>query len=130
MVNIPMEYSISVDDARGWGRTTISGEITPAGLVELLETAWSDPRYSKVDTALWNFLDAHTSMRLDDLMQFNDWIARTKRDRGARTVAIVAADDVIFGVGRMFHAVQPELGWKVSIFRNEAEAIAWLESQT
>jgi hypothetical protein len=26
--------------------------------------------------------------------------------------------------------VQPELGWKVSIFRNEAEAIAWLESQT
>jgi hypothetical protein len=30
----------------------------------------------------------------------------------------------------MFHAVQPELGWKVSIFRNEAEAIAWLESQT
>ncbi|HSJ47840.1 MAG TPA: hypothetical protein VLA26_03245 [Gammaproteobacteria bacterium] len=125
-----MDYRIAVDDTSGWGKATISGEITPQGLVEMLEAAWSHPQYSRVEAAIWNFLDAHTTMRLDDLLQFNAWVATTKRDRGAKTIAIVAADDVIFGVGRMFHAVQPELGWKLCIFRDEPEAIAWLRSET
>jgi hypothetical protein len=124
-----MEYRIAVDEKSGWGMTTISGEITPAGLIALLEAAWTDPQYSKVETALWNFLDAHTNMRLDDLMEFNAWVARTKHDRGAKTIAIVTGDDVIFGVGRMFHAVQHDAGWKVCIFREESAAIAWLKTQ-
>jgi hypothetical protein len=41
----------------------------------------------------------------------------------------VAADDLIFGVGRMFDALQPEFDWKIRIFRDESEAIAWLELQ-
>lgn len=124
-----MEYRIDIDPTSGWGRVTVTGEVALEGLAQLLKAAWTDPEYSRIETALWNFLDARTSMRLEDLMQLKAWISGAKGDRGARTIALVAADDVIFGVGRMFHAVQPEVGWKVSIFREESEAIAWLKAQ-
>jgi hypothetical protein len=57
------------------------------------------------------------------------WIAANKQGRGARTIAIVAPDDVIFGVGRMFNALQPGSGWAVSVFRDRDAARAWLEAQ-
>jgi len=124
-----MEYQFAVDPGSGWGRVTVSGDVALPGLAALLKAVWTDPEYSRVKTALWNFLDARTTMRLDDIMQLKSWISDAKGNRGAKTIALVAADDVIFGVGRMFHAVQPEFGWKVCIFREESEAIAWLRAQ-
>lgn len=124
-----MDYQFTVDPQSGKGKVTISGDITPQGLAELLEAAWADPAYSRCATALWNFLEARTEMRFDDLVQLGEWIANAKHNRGAKTIAIVATNDVIFGVGRMFHAIQPESGWKVCIFRNEPDAVAWLDAQ-
>jgi len=125
-----MKFEYEVEPATGWGCVTISGEVGVDEVCRLLGAAWSDPRYSGVERALWNFLDAYTAMRLDDLERLTQWIMQNKHGRGARVIAIVAEDDLIFGVGRMFDAIQSEFGWKVGIFRTEAAARAWLGEGT
>jgi hypothetical protein len=125
---LTINYRIAVDIVTGWSRVTVSGDIALETFCKLLDAAWSDAEYSKIGTAIWNFVDARTSMRLDDVMQLTSWIASAKDGRGAKTIAIVAADDLIFGVGRMFHAIQPGAGWTLHVFRGESEATAWLRS--
>jgi len=68
-------------------------------------------------------------MRLEDLMRLTNWIATHKQGRGAKTIAIVAASDVVFGVSRMFEALQHDFGWRVRVFRDEKAATAWLRAQ-
>jgi hypothetical protein len=124
-----MEFQIAVDPDTGWGRVTISGEITHESLEELLEAAWTHPEYSRAETAIWNFLDARTDLRLADLMQVTSWIAAEKSARGATNIALVASDNLTFGVSRMFQAIQPETGWSLGVFRDEAAAVRWLANR-
>jgi hypothetical protein len=35
----------------------------------------------------------------------------------------------MFGMSRMFHAIQNDFGWMFGVFRTEQEAHAWLEQQ-
>jgi hypothetical protein len=124
-----MEFQISVDPTTGWGRTTISGELDLDDFRRLFAAAWSHPEYSAVEKAIWDFRDATTRMRIGDLVELTSWIADSKSRRGASTIALVAADDVGFGVARMFHAVQPEHGWQIAVFRDEVAASDWLRAR-
>lgn len=124
-----MDFSFTVDPGTGWGRVDIRGEVVVEDLVRLMQAAWSDPAYASVDRSLWNFEHAWTAMRMEDLMQLGPWIGANKSGRGAKTIAIVAPDDVVFGVGRMFDALQPGMGWTISLFRDHASARAWLEGR-
>lgn len=124
-----MEFAFRVDPATGRGEVDIRGEVEVEGLLKLLQAAWSDPAYASVERSLWNFEHAWTKMRMEDLMRLGPWIAEHKSGRGAKTIAIVAPDDVVFGVGRMFDALQTGTGWKISLFRERTAALAWLEAQ-
>jgi hypothetical protein len=48
------------------------------------------------------------------------------RKRGLRRTAVVAADDVGFGLGRMFATRAAEYGLAVQVFRDDLEAVSWL----
>jgi hypothetical protein len=124
-----MEFKFSVDGGTGWGFVDISGEVAVDDLRKLLAAAWGDSAYSAVERSLWNFEKAWTAMRMEDLMQLTPWMVANKAGRGAKTIAIVAPDDVVFGVGRMFDALQDGVGWNVGVFRDRAAAQAWLEKQ-
>lgn len=100
-----MDCRFAVDPRMGWGRVTISGEVALNDLARLLEAAWADPPYSKVEAAIWNVADVRTEMRLDRLLQLSAWISAAKAGRGAKSVALVASDDLAFGLSRMFQAV-------------------------
>jgi hypothetical protein len=119
-----MDFRFAVDPGTGWGKVTITCEVVVEDLRKLLAAAWSDPVYATIERALWNFEGAWTSMRMEDLMQLAPWISANKEDRSARTIAIVAPDDVVFGVGRMFNALQSAMSWTISVFRDEAAARA------
>lgn len=124
-----MDFTIEIDGETGWGRITVRGEFGVKDLPGLFAAAWSDPRYSTVERAIWNFLNTRAAMRLDDIMRLTEWIAANKRGRGAKTIAIVAAEDAVFGTSRMFEALQSEFGWTVRVFRDEVAAIDWLRRQ-
>ena len=125
-----MDFSFRVDPATGWGQVDIRGEVVVADMRRLMEAAWRDPAYTAVERSVWNFAEAWTAMRTGDLMQLGPWIAANKAGRGAKIIAIVAPDDVVFGVGRMFDALQPGMGWKIGLFRELEPARRWLEETT
>jgi hypothetical protein len=122
-----MDFHFRVDLATGWGQVDIRGEVGVAGLRRLMDAAWNDPAYTAVERSVWNFAEAWTAMRTEDLLQLGPWIAANKAGRGAKVIAIVAPDDVVFGVGRMFDALQPGMGWTVGLFRELEPARRWLE---
>jgi len=124
-----MKFKIDIDPRTGWGDVTISGDIELQGLRELLMQAWQHPIYAKIERAKWNLLQANTSLSLDDLFEFTQWILDNKQGHGAKIIAIVASDDLMFGMSRMFHAIQNNFGWTVGVFRTEDEAVDWLEQQ-
>jgi hypothetical protein len=123
-----MEFNIDVDPETGWGRVTITGELALEDFLRLMEAAWTDPAYGKAPVAIWNFHGIQTSMRLDSLMELTDWISAQKRGRGATAIAMVASEDLAFGIGRMFQAVQHKLGLDLGVFRNEHDAARWLKT--
>lgn len=124
-----MDYTIEIDGETGWGRITVRGELRARELPALVAAAWNDPRYAAVERAIWNFLNTRAAMRVDEILRLTEWIASNQRGRGARTIAIVAAEDAVFGTGRMFGALQGESGWTVGVFRDEAAATEWLHRQ-
>ncbi len=124
-----MDFAFRVDSATGFGHVDIRGEVVLDDLRRLMQAAWTDPAYAAVERSLWNFVDAWTAMRTEDLVQLGQWVSANKAGRGAKTIAIVAPDDVVFGVGRMFDALQQGMGWTVGIFREAGPATRWLEEQ-
>ncbi|MDJ0710745.1 MAG: STAS/SEC14 domain-containing protein [Woeseiaceae bacterium] len=76
-----------------------------------------------------------TDRRLWDATNFFDFTAAEIRQIAARVkkkwphaerVAFVAADDLTFGLARMFEAFREEEGFLTKVFRDEEEARAWL----
>ena len=124
-----MDFAFRVDSATGLGHVDIRGEVVLDDLRRLMEAAWLDPAYAAVERSVWNFSEAWTAMRTEDLLQLGQWVTANKAGRGAKIIAIVAPDDVVYGVGRMFDALQPGMGWTVGLFRAPGPALAWLEAQ-
>ena len=122
-----MDFDFRVDPATGWGQVDIRGEVVVDDLRRLMQAAWLDPAYTAVERSVWNFADAWTKMRTEDLLQLGQWVTTNKSGRGAKIIAIVAPDDVVYGVGRMFDALQPGMGWTVGLFRELEPARRWLE---
>jgi len=124
-----MNFEISIDSTTGWGYVAITGVIDMDGLRQLLIQAWQHPVYANIRCAMWNLLDADTQLSLDELFDFTQWILDNKHGQGAKVIALVASDDLMFGMSRMFHAIQNNFGWVVEVFRNEEEAQVWLQAQ-
>lgn len=124
-----MDYTIEIDETTGWGKVTVRGELLREELPALALAVWEHPGYSKCERAIWNFVQTQSTMRLEDLMRLTSWIAENKRGRGARTVALVASSDSVFGTSRMFEALQSQYGWTIGVFRDEEAASDWLRRQ-
>ncbi|HEX5091836.1 MAG TPA: hypothetical protein VFV84_04010 [Burkholderiales bacterium] len=124
-----MDFDFRVDPATGLGHVDIRGEVVVDDLRRLMEAAWHDPAYAAVERAVWNFAGAWTALRTENLLQFGEWFAAHKAGRGAKIIAVIAPDDVVFGVGRVFDALQHGEGWSIGLFREAEPALQWLEAQ-
>lgn len=125
-----MDFRIGVDPETGWGRVDVSGNIALDDLYRLFAAAWEHPDYARAELAVWHIFKARTTMRFDDLMQLTHWLVANKKGRGPKRIAIVAHDDVTFGMSRMFDNLQQEFGWEVQVFRSAATANEWLRTHS
>ena len=103
--------------------TFVNGE----QIVERPLTHGDKIRLGRTDAVEMVFLlDATTEMHVDDLARLAAWIGDNKVGRGPKFAAMVAADDLIFGMGRAFDALFADYEWVVKAFRTEEQANAWL----
>lgn len=121
-----MDYRIEVEPDTGWGKVSVTGEISSTGLRDLLAAAWNDAAYAQVDKAKWNFLETRTALDFDDMLQLTSWVGDNKQERGPKVVALIASNDLIFGMSRMFQTLYSEHGWRMNVFRSEDDANEWL----
>jgi hypothetical protein len=124
-----MDFKIEIEPDTGWGSITISGDIRSEELLDFFVRVWGDPEYLRVDRAKWRFCNARTDMRVEDVMRMTKWVSENKLGRGPRFVALVASDDLIFGMSRMFEALLFQYGGTMSVFRTDEAANAWLGQQ-
>jgi len=125
---VSIDYSI--DHERRLVRVTASGVITPEVLFDYQKAVWSDPAVEGfdelVDMSAVEGVEEPSHSNVSALASFS---AKMDGADKPTKLAIVAADDLLFGLGRMYQAyreMKPESKKEVAVFRSMPEALAWL----
>jgi hypothetical protein len=125
---MPIDYE--VDHERRLVRVTASGVITPEVLFGYQKAVWSDPAVTGydelVDMGGVEHVEAPSPSNVSALAGFS---ARMDARTTPTKLAIVAADDLLFGLGRMYQAyreMKPGSNKEVGVFRSMPDALAWL----
>ena len=122
---MPITHSILVQ--RRLVVTRLSGDIRDEEMLEAYRQLYSDPRWSPGFHEIADFRTAN--MR----QVSNEAVARVGQlsERMAKGIpfktAVIAPTDLPFGLARMYEALAAESPEEVTVFRDEASALAWLE---
>lgn len=114
-----MGYKLTIQDE---GFTEISFD-HPAELQELLEIKDLRDEHKRVliDLSIGSALDFS---RVQELLKAHD----DQPPRQDVVTAILAIDNLDYGLSRIFEQQRSDLGACISVFRDKAEAVAWLTS--
>jgi hypothetical protein len=124
-----MNVRVQVDPDRGvrvyrfFGRITLEDLLATLGKGAALEPVRSGR------TALWDFTQAFPAVSPEELERLADLTGCDSGGAGRPRAAIVAADDLAFGLARVYSArVNSRSAGEVRIFRTREEAIEWVDS--
>jgi hypothetical protein len=125
---VPLAYRI--DHEQRLVLVTASGVITAETLFGYQKEAWSDPAIAGydelVDMSGVEGVQAPSPSNVSALAAFS---ARMDASAKPTKLAIVARDDLLFGLGRMYQAyreMKPGSNKEVAVFRSMPDALAWL----
>lgn len=125
---MPLDYEI--DHERRLVRVTASGVITPDVLFGYQKAVWSDSAVAGfdelVDMSGVERVEAPSPSNVSALAGYS---AKMDADAKPTKLAIVATDDLLFGLGRMYQSyreMKPESRKEVAVFRTLPDALAWL----
>jgi hypothetical protein len=126
-----MPYSTEIIDngkgIRHVGNGTVSGQdlMSSASTVLKMIQAGLKPEYALTDlSAVTDFSVSAAEIAKNALL--NKDIAGLLP---AVRIAIVAPNDVVFGMARMWQAHMDDSGWTSQVFRNRKEALVWLKNE-
>jgi hypothetical protein len=122
-----MEVSRTIDPARHFIYTTVTGEITLAEIYEDMVRLASEPNYSPDMPGIVDMRNATVRLTTDEIRQLAEElrkrplvVARTRR-------ALLVGSELAFGIYRMF-ATLALGGWTdYRVFRDEQAARDWLK---
>jgi len=119
---MPIEAMV---DAQGFLRLTFSDAWPSLAELKTVRMAMENPGGHRLILADLRGLNGH----LPHVDEIRSLIARVANSGGAaaRRRAVVVSTDVQFGVARIFQSLLPG---EVGVFRDEAEAVAWLIGDT
>jgi len=128
-LQVPLDYRI--DHKQRLVHVTAHGVITADALFAYQKAAWSDPAIAEydelADMSRVEDVEAPSPSNVSALAGFS---ARMDASAKPTKLAIVARDDLLFGLGRMYQAyreMKPGSNKEVAVFRSMPEALAWLE---
>ncbi len=123
-------------DLRWWDEEHLleyrcSGDVDGPELLAANRAALADERFPSVRTQLcdmrWVSSFEISREEIRDIVELD--LRASDLAPGCDRVAIVAEDDLIYGFARMYELTLDGRvpGWEVGVFRERAEAVAWLE---
>jgi hypothetical protein len=124
-----MSITSQTDKSRNLTIFTASGKITLADGIGVMESFYKNP----TQNVLLDFshqTDTPVVLTSEDLVTFFSYLTIKKERRPEGKTAIVASDDLRYGMSRMAEALaeMENLPWKMKAFRSMDEANNWLSS--
>jgi hypothetical protein len=122
-----MPHQITLDIAGPFFRIDVVGEITLSYLEEILEEMMGRPDHQPNIGILWDFRSGDVStLTADDFRDMRESRARIAARRGYVRVAILAKDDLTFGISRMAEMSAEVADMPIGVFREDRTAVDWL----
>jgi len=125
---MPIRYSINKD--AGMIVSVHIGEIADEEFLATYGALRQEPEFSQQFSMLIDLRSARSAVRTPAALKALAELAKQTYDEEGKSTrtAIVASEDVSFGLGRMYQTLCSELPADVGVFRHLDEAIKWLEA--
>ena len=107
---------------------TVQGEVTMAELAEVGEKISTSTTYPPNVNTLWDLRKADIGIFNKQIQQRLILLREQLRNRGRARLAMVVEDDLGFGLLRMYAIHSEHLPQPIKVFKNYAEAQAWLQA--
>jgi hypothetical protein len=121
---MPVTYQI--DLARNLIRTRCTGDVTPEEVANHFRELARDPNRPKRLSVLLDLSEETSLPEVGDLRGVSNQIREIEQSVQFGVCAIVAPDDALFGMMRMFEVLASEHFVATRVFRELAEAEEWL----
>jgi hypothetical protein len=108
--------------------SSAEGIINIDDLIKQAKTIQANPEYKKGMNSLVDLSLAKPSRDIDfeKVNRYKEFIESVQHIRGTCKWAVVAPEDLVFGLSRMFEMLSGSLSIQTKVFRTEPEARKWL----
>jgi hypothetical protein len=120
-----MPVTATIDPDTGIARYSVTGEVIRAEVCEALDQVYADPMFRAPWRSIWDVSEATPRINADDLRAIMSHV-EARRPVEAGRVAIVATEDLVFGLGRMYELLAGDMKVKTAVFRDSELARQWL----
>ena len=103
-----------------------TGDLTAEGIIEFLRDLVAHPDFRPNLNRLYDFSNANVELTVTGLRAIGTEIQNLDEAHGDRRVAFLVHQDLAYGMMRMFTAIGENLKADMKVFRDEAEARAWI----
>ena len=125
-----MPLTAHVDPDTGIAHYSAAGHMDRDEVISVISKMYRDPSFQSPWHSMWDLTGAKPSFTADDLRDVAAYV-RANRPVDAGRIAIVATEDLVFGMGRMFEVFASDLQAETRVFRELEQARRWLlEDQT
>lgn len=123
-----MNISFHIDTELNTVFTKASGPISINDLIQNATNIQNHPLFRKNMNSLVDLTKAQPAGNIDfsKVNKFRSFIESVQDIRGECKWAIVAPEDLVFGLSRMYAIMADDLSIRTRIFRSEKEAQGWL----
>ena len=115
-------------DAGGIAHLTVEGEIALDEAIDSMRELYEETRYTEPTRLLWDLRAARFTLSNTEIEMFADFI-RTNRTQGRGRAAVVATEDLSFGLSQMYGLKTYDIPVDVEAFRDFDDAINWLKEE-
>ena len=119
-----MIYELELDPATGIAMIAVEGSPSADEFFAALPGTWAQPGY-KTHHRLWDLRRANLDFDAQEIRQLARFVLRDRSPDPCRTAYLVGSE-LQFGMARMFESLTHGSGIERGVFRDRAEAEAWL----
>jgi hypothetical protein len=108
-------------------RFDLDGQVDMQRVFKLLNDLFAHPDFRPGVSSIWDARNADLSpLKAEDIRQFRAYQAQHADARGQARIALVAGDNLSFGLGRMFELTADLPNLHINVFRDMNAAETWV----
>jgi hypothetical protein len=120
-----MPVKVNVHPDTGIAHYSATGDLTREEVITVIGQVYGDPAFRAPWHSIWDLTGAKPVFTADELRQVVAYV-QDHRPEDAGRIAIVATEDLAFGMSRMYEIFSSDLKVETRVFRHLDPAQRWL----